>query len=296
VLRTLEHIAAAMRDAGITAADASRILLVGGASKMPLVRRMVAAHLGRPVHVDLDADRAVALGASILAGRIGGAEIDEVLVDITPHTLAVGVADEDYLEGEAEDLAVAPVIPRDTVVPVERTQTVFTVVADQSAAELPIVQGEHPRLPGNTQLGTVRVEPLPPGPAGAPVEVTFKLDLSGVLHVRAQHLPSGQSADVHIADSPYRLTEQHRRRAGAEVEAMRAAAPEAAEGPSDGDLSLAQAMLGRAARALDKEGGNEAGRERVRAAAAALAAAIEVRAVEVMDRSDDLSDALLDLI
>jgi molecular chaperone DnaK len=296
VLRTLEHIAAAMRDAGITAADASRILLVGGASKMPLVRRMVAAHLGRPVHVDLDADRAVALGASILAGRIGGAEIDEVLVDITPHTLAVGVADEDYLEGEAEDLAVAPVIPRDTVVPVERTQTVFTVVADQSAAELPIVQGEHPRLPGNTQLGTVRVEPLPPGPAGAPVEVTFKLDLSGVLHVRAQHLPSGQSADVHIADSPYRLTEQHRRRAGAEVEAMRAAAPEAAEGPSDGDLSLAQAMLGRAARALDKEGGNEAGRERARAAAAALAAAIEARAVEVMDRSDDLSDALLDLI
>jgi molecular chaperone DnaK (HSP70) len=179
---------------------------------------------------------------------------------------------------------------------VERTQTVFTIVADQRAADLPIVQGEHPRLSGNTQLGIVRVEPLPPGPAGAPVEVTFKLDLSGVLHVRAQHLPSGQSADVHIADSPYRLTEQHRRRASAEVEAMRAGAREAAAGPSESDLSLARAMLGRAARALEKEGGNEASRERARAAAAALAAAIEARDEDVMDRSDELSDALLDLI
>jgi molecular chaperone DnaK len=295
VLRTLDHIEAAMRDAGVRAAEAARILLVGGSSKMPIVRRMVAAHLGRPVHVDLDADRAVALGASILAGRIGGAGIDEVLVDITPHTLAVGVADEEYLEGDAEDLSVAPVIPRDTVVPVERTQTVFTIVPDQKGAKLPIVQGEHPRVSGNTQLGVVHVEPLPPGPAGAPVEVTFKLDLSGVLHVRAQHLPSGKSADVHIADSPYRLTEQHRRRAGAEVEAIRAASPEVADGPSESDLSLARAMLGRASRALEKEGGDDAARARAREAVTALAAAIEARAAEVMDRSDDLSDALLDL-
>jgi molecular chaperone DnaK len=296
VLRTLDHIEAAMRDAGVAARDFGRVLLVGGASKMPLVRRMVAAHLGRPVHVDLDADRAVALGASLLAGRIGGAAVDEVLVDITPHTLAVGVADVDYLEDEADDLAVAPVIRRDTVVPAERTKTVYTIVQDQRAAELPIVQGEHPRMSGNTQLGKVVVEPLPPGPAGAPVEVTFKLDLSGVLHVRAQHLPSGRSADVHIADSPYRLTEQTRRRAGAEVEAMRAEAPEADSGPSESDLSLARAMLGRAHRALEKEGGDEWSRERARAAAAALAAALEARHPALMQRSDELSDALLDLI
>ena len=296
VVRTLEHIDAAMRDAGVQARDAHRILLVGGSSKMPLVRRMIAAHLGRPVHVDLDADRAVALGASLLAGRIGGAEIDEVLVDITPHTLSVGVADEDFLDGESEDLAAHPVIPRDTVVPVERTETVYTMSEDQPAAELPIVQGERARMSGNTQLGMVRVEPLPPGPAGAPVEVTFRLDLSGVLHVRALHVPSGLSADVHIAESPYRLTEQVRRSAGAEVDAMRAAAPEAAEGPSDSDLSLARAMHGRAARALAKEGGDETARARVSSAAAALWTAIEAKDPAVMDRSDDLSDALLDLI
>jgi molecular chaperone DnaK len=296
IVRTLDHIEAAMRDAGVKAADASRILLVGGSSKMPMVRRMVAAHLGRPVHVDLDADRAVALGASILAGRIGGAGVDEVLVDITPHTLAVGAADEEYLEGDADDLRAVVVIPRDTAVPVERTRTVYTIVENQPGAELPIVQGEHPRLSGNTQLGVVKVEPLPPSPANAPVEVTFRLDLSGVLHVRAQHMPSGRSAETHIADSPYRLTELQRRRAGAEVEAMRAEAPEAAEGPSESDLSLAQAMLGRAGRALEKEGGDEESRAKVRTAMAALRKALDAKDPGVMDRSDELSDALLDLI
>ena len=296
VLRTLEHVDAAMRDAGVRPADLSRVLLVGGSSKMPLVRRMVAAHLGLPVHVDLDADRAVAMGASMLAGRIGGAAIDEVLVDITPHTLAVGVVDEEVLAEESDDLAAHAIIPRDTVVPVERKETVYTIIPNQPAAELPIVQGEHPRLSGNTRLGTVRVEPLPPGPVHAPVEVVFRLDLSGVLHVRAQHLPSGLSADVHIADSPYQLTEQRRRSAGAEVEAIRAASPEAADGPSEGDLSLARALLGRAARALEKGDGDEESRGRVREAVTALEAAVEARAGDIDDRSDALSDALLDLV
>lgn len=296
ILRTLEHIDAALRDANVQAKDASRVLLVGGVSKMPIVRRMVAAHLGRPVHVDLDADRAVALGASLLAGRIGGAPIDEVLVDITPHTLAAGLADEEYLKGEEDDLIAHAIIPRDTVVPVERKETVYTIVADQKVASIPIVQGEQPRLNGNTQLGTVTVEPLPPGPANAPVEVTFRLDLSGVLHVRAQHLPSGLAADVHIADSPYRLTEQRRRAAGAEVEEIRANAPAVEEGPSANDISLAQAMLGRAARALETPGGDEAAKARVKDAAKVLEEAIKARDRAMLERCDALSDALLDLV
>ena len=89
------------------------------------------------------------------------------------------------LEGlEADDLARRPSSRGTRSCPSNATRTVFTLVPDQPAAELPIVQGEHPRLCGNTRLGTVRVEPLPPGPANAPVEVTFRLDLSGVLHVR----------------------------------------------------------------------------------------------------------------
>jgi molecular chaperone DnaK len=297
VQRTLDSVDAAMRDAGIVAREPHRVLLVGGASKMPIVRRMLAAHLGRPVHVDLDADRAVALGAALLAGRIGGAEVDEVLVDITPHTLAVGVADEEYLRGLASDLMAEPVIPRDTVVPVERTKTVFTMVEDQPAAELPIVQGEHRRVGDNTRLGKVVVAPLPKGPANAPVEVTFRLDLSGVLHVQAQHLPSGRSAAVQIADSPYRLSEQRRTSGRAEIEELRAGARAEGEGPTESDLSLARAMLGRAERALERGAGvSDEERERVRAAMRALSAAVASGDPRTMELCDALSEAVLDLL
>jgi molecular chaperone DnaK len=297
VQRTLDCIDQAMRDAKVNPRDPSRVLLVGGSSKMPIVRAMVAAHLGRPVHLDLDAERAVALGASLLAGRIGGADVDEVLIDITPHTLAVGVADDAFMDEDDDDLSAEPIIPRDTVVPVERSTTVYTMVEDQRAAELPIVQGESPRLSGNTTLGKVRIEPLPPGPAHAPVEVTFRLDLSGVLHVRAQHLPSGRSAEVQIADSPYRLTEQRRSAGRAEVEELRQGIPEEVEGPSEGDLSLANAMLGRAARALEKGAGeSEAAREKVRVAAAALKEAVSRKDARTVELCDALSDAVLDLV
>jgi molecular chaperone DnaK (HSP70) len=171
---------------------------------------------------------------------------------------------------------------------------------NQRVADIPIVQGEHPRRSGNTQLGTVRVEPIPPGPARAPIEVTFRLDLSGVLHVRAQHLPSGVAADVRIADSPYGLTQQRREKARAEVERMRAEAPAPVEGLSDSDLSLATAMLARARRALENGVGESSGageaRERVRAASDALSEAVAGRDPRAMELCDALSDALLDLV
>jgi molecular chaperone DnaK len=298
ILRTLTSIDAAMRDAGVRPSDPARVLLVGGASKMPLVRAVVSEHLGRPVQVDLDADRAVALGASILAGRIGGADIDEVLVDITPHTLALGaVDDEETFDADIDDLVAEPVIPRDTVIPVERKKTVYTMIDDQPAVEIPIVQGEHPRLAGNTMLGTVCIEDLPKGPAHAPVEVTFRLDLSGVLHVSAQHLPSGRSADVRIADSPYRLTAQRRTSARAEVERLRARAPAQGGGPSESDLSLATAMLARARRVLsDGAAQGDEGRARVQQAADALAGAASSRDPRTTELCDALSDALLDLV
>ncbi|WP_437616400.1 Hsp70 family protein [Sorangium sp. So ce834] len=298
VERTLACIDAALRDARLRPADLDRVLLVGGSSKMPLVRRMVSEHLGRPARSDLDADRAVALGASLLAGRIAGERVTEVLVDITPHTLSVGVLPQDELPESLGDLDAAPVIPRGTVVPVERTKTVYTSHEDQEMAMLPIAQGEHERLGLNTQLGELRVGPLPPSPAGSPVEVTFRLDLSGVLHVAATHLPSGARAAVEIANSPYQLTELRRAAAQAEVEALRAAASEGELGgeATESDLSLARAMLARAERALGLPGGDDAALARVRSAAAALTEAVARRAPGTAALMDELSDALLDLV
>ncbi|HEU4408338.1 MAG TPA: Hsp70 family protein [Polyangiaceae bacterium] len=327
VARTLACVDRALRDAGLGPEALDRVLLVGGSSKMPLVRAMVSEHLGRPAQVDLDADRAVALGASLLAARIAGAEIDEVLVDITPHTLAAGAVGraefEDDVEFEDDDddpsapmaLVAVPIVPRGTVVPVERKRTVYTRFDDQPAAEVPIVQGEEALAEDNTQLGVVRIEDLPPGPACSPIEVAFRLDLSGVLHVSATHLPSGKRAEVHIAKSPYQLTEHQRRRAREEIEDLRASGP---GGPSDegagegeregegarvapaGDVHLARAMLGRAGRALaqanEREGTDPDAVAKVRAAVEALERAVATGDAAMADRIDALSDALLDLV
>ncbi len=262
VARTLEHIDAALRDAGVLARDTHRILLVGGSSKMPLVRRMIAAHLARPVHVDLDADRAVALGASLLAARIGGADIDEVLVDITPHTLSVGTADEDFLEGETSDLVAHAVIPGTPSSPWSGAGRSTPSSKTSSPPSCPSGRASAracPATPSSAWCASSRCRRAP----GAPVEVTFRLDLSGVLHVRALHVPSGRSADVHIAESPYRLTEQVRRSAGAEVAAMRAQAPEAAEGP-ERERSLPRARDARPSRACARQGGRRRGEPRAR--------------------------------
>ncbi len=297
VERTLGHIDSALRDAKVRATDLDRVLLVGGASKMPIVRALVAAHMERPAQLDLDADRAVALGASMLAGRIAGAAVAQVLVDITPHTLAAGAlsGEADYLDDD--DLVAAPIIERGTVVPVERKRIVYTLMENQRTAVIPIVQGEHRLAAANIQLGEVVVEPIPPSPEHSPVEVTFRLDLSGVLHVSAQHVPSGTSAAVQIANSPYSLTAHRRAAAKAEVEALRASAGEgiAVERATETDLSLARAMLSRAEKAISR-GGDPAVVARVKAAVAALTASVDAAAPDTAEHTDALSDALLDLL
>jgi molecular chaperone DnaK len=315
--RALLSVEAALRDAKLRPRDLHRILLVGGSSRIPLVGARVADLLGRPVVCDDSADRAVALGATLLAGRAAGLDIEEVLVDITPHTLAVGAVTDVNLDDwnvgapKPGDLGVVAVIPRDTVVPVERTRLVHTMIENQTAAELPVVQGEAPRVGGNTFLGEVVVKDLPPSPAHSPVEVRFRLDLSGVLDVTATHLPSGKAASVTIEHSPYRLSEQTRQRAQAQIEALRDASgpsgaadsPPADERASEAELALAQALLARAERALstprhsdDQPAHEAAAVERVRTARADLAAAVTERGPDVGARSDALSDALLDLL
>jgi len=300
--KTLRCIDDALRDAKTRPSELDRVLLVGGSSKMPIVARMVGAHLSMPVQVDGDADRAVALGASILAGRAGGAEVDEVLVDITPHTLAVGVveqSDVDYALEEDELLA-APVIERNSVVPLERTQTFYTHFEDQPAVSIPIVQGEGECVGDNTKLGSVQVQDLPPSPAHSPIAVTFRLDLSGVLHVTARHLPSGRHATATIADGPYRLTDRTRLASQAKVQALRAGrvtVSETESRPTESDMSLAKAMLARAGRALEKRtDADDALRTKVQGAMSALSAAVEAGGATTQELTDALSDALLDLV
>jgi molecular chaperone DnaK len=130
------------------------------------------------------------------------------------------------------------------------------------------------------------------------VEVTYKLDLSGVLHVSAQHLPSGTSAAVQIANSPYRLTALRRSAARTEVEQLRAGAGEGAavDTATESDLALAMAMVARARRAIERGTDDATALDRVKASLVALNEAVEKKAPDTADRTDALSDALLDLV
>jgi molecular chaperone DnaK len=140
--RTLRCIDAALHDAKLGPRDLDRVLLVGGSSRLRAVEACVSEHLGRPVIVDERADRLVARGAALLAGRAQGADVDEVLVDITPHTLSAGVGSGDP-HALPTDLIAAPVIPRDSVVPLERSETYQTRLEDQAEIWLPIVQARN---------------------------------------------------------------------------------------------------------------------------------------------------------
>ena len=223
-----------------------------------------------------------------------------MLVDITPHTLAAGVVFDvyGYYEND-DDLDAGAVIERDTVVPVERTKTYYTRVDNQHTVDFPIVQGEGATVGDNTRLGKVRVEGLPPSPQGSPVDVTFRLDLSGILHVSATHMPSGKSAEVTIADSPYRLTRVEAKASGREGRSDADARAGGARGAWNnfpkGTMTLAGAMLARADKALAKADDSEE-KTAAQQAREALSEAIEARSADLEERIDALSDALLDLM
>jgi molecular chaperone DnaK len=293
VERTLRSIDRALFDAKVSAHDLDRVVLVGGSSRLAVVAEMVQNHLDMPAQLERDADRAVVNGAARLAGRAMGADVAEVLIDITPHTLSAGAVQHGSVE-----LHATPMIARGTVVPAERRHTFFTMLENQKEVSAPICQGERELVDDNIELGEVVIAGLPPSPAFSPVDVTFRLDLSGVLDVEATHLPSGLSAEVRIANSPYRLTSREREQARQQIEALRAVAPPSEATALDTDLALAKAMAQRADRALAQRATPEleAGRVRADAARRTLVDAIERRSTEVVALTEALSDALLDLL
>jgi len=303
VERSLAAVRAALQDAKLKGSDLDRVLLVGGTSKLRIVSEMVSELLDRPAFAALDADRAVGLGASLLAGRAAGVDVAEVLVDITPHTIAVGAVDDEFPFGGDAGLRAVPVIPRDSVVPVERIRTLYTMVDDQKRIAAPIVQGEGARVGDNVKLGMIELSDLPPSEAGSPFDLRLRLDLSGILHISASHRPSGKTATAVIAHSPYRLSEQRRELSRQNMIALRASTDDdPVSAPSarvdEADRRLAAALLARAERALSDASGDASGDAEVRARVDqrrdALAAALEA-GVALDEAIESLTDALLDL-
>jgi molecular chaperone DnaK len=180
----------AIQDAKLTPADIDKIIMVGGPTRMPIVRQFVATIMGKEPERGVDPMEAVAMGAAIQGAIIAGdVSTDILLVDVTPLTLGLEV-----LGGLKETL-----IERNTTIPTKKSK-VFTTAADyQSAVTIHVVQGERPMASDCVSLGTFNLAGIPPAPRGIPqIEVTFDIDANGILNVTAKDLGTSKEAKITI--------------------------------------------------------------------------------------------------
>jgi molecular chaperone DnaK len=194
--KTLECMDRALRDGSVPVGGVDRILLVGGASRTPLVSRLLEKAFGQVPFQGVDPDLVVSLGAAIQAGTISGKHARSILVDITSHSFGTKVLS--VVDGEVTEDAYVPVIHRNTSLPVEKSEVFETFQDNQDAVEVNIAQGESAHYSENTHLGKFMISGLSRVPAGNHIILNLKLDLNGILSVTAQEKRTGLSKSVTI--------------------------------------------------------------------------------------------------
>ena len=193
VERCRPSIEKALEDAKLTKSDVGKIVMVGGPTRIPLVKKFVSEIIGKDVESGVDPMEAVAMGAAIQAGIIAGdVTSDIVLLDVTPLTLGI-----ETMGGVRE-----PLIERNTTIPTSKSK-VFTTAADnQTAVTIHVVQGERPMATDNVSLGSFNLTDLPPAPRGIPqIEVKFDIDANGIINVTAKDLGTKKEATITIESS-----------------------------------------------------------------------------------------------
>ena len=190
VARLREPFEQALADAKLNAGDIDEVVLVGGATRMPMVQELVRGLTGgKEPHKGVNPDEVVAVGAAIQAGVLAGEVKDVLLLDVTPLTLGV-----ETLGG-----VMTPLIERNTTIPVRKSEIFSTAEDGQTAVTIHVLQGERPMAADNMTLGRFNLEGIPPAPRGIPqVEVTFDIDANGILNVTAQDKASGKEQRITI--------------------------------------------------------------------------------------------------
>ncbi len=221
--KTLECVDAAMSDAKLQAPQIHKVLLVGGATRTPMVHRLLSTRLGRPVHCEIEPDLAVAMGAAVQGGLIAGIDVGPVLVDITPHSLGIEALGEH--DGMLSPHYFSPIIERNTPLPAVRTEIYVTHVHNQEIAHIKAYQGEDPDTRFNQRVGDFQIEGLARVPRGNELLVQFDLDLNGILRVTATERATGLNRHVVIDNMMERFRQRQRVDALQRLDALFATQP-----------------------------------------------------------------------
>ena len=278
VEKTAEPVRNALSDAGLTAADLSKVLLVGGSTRIPAVQEKVKQLTGHEPNKSLNPDECVAIGASIqggkLAGDSGAGEI--LLLDVTPLSLSI-----ETMGGIATRL-----IERNTTIPTKKSQIFSTAADNQTAVDINVVQGERQFAKDNKSLGQFRLDGIPPARRGVPqIEVTFDIDANGIVNISAKDLGTGKEQHITITAGSNMSDEDIDKavKEAAEYEAQDKKRKEAIEVRNDADSMVFQTQ-----KALDEAGDklDAADKSAVEADLNALKSLIDGKEAENLTDSD----------
>jgi molecular chaperone DnaK (HSP70) len=245
---TLEAAHIALKGAGLAVTDIQEVLLVGGATRTPLIQQRLENELGMQPRSEMDPELCVAAGAAIQAAVISGQQVSGVLVDVTPYTFGTSAwAD---LNGEAYPYTYVPLIRKNTPIPVTKSDAFETMRDGQPAIDVKVYQGEDPDALNNTEIGSFRIEGLSDVPAGNVIVTTFALDVNGILHVSSREKRTGLEKQITIDNATARFEEKEldaaRERLSALIEGeTEDATPEAGEG------AQARALIDKAERLME---------------------------------------------
>ena len=182
----------AIKDAGISKGEISEVVLVGGSTRIPAVQALVKEYTGKDPNQSVNPDEVVAVGAAIQAGILAGEVKDIVLLDVTPLTLGI-----ETLGGVS-----TPLVPRNTTIPVSKSQVFSTADDNQTAVDIHVLQGERPMAKDNKSLGMFRLDGIPPAMKGMPqIEVTFDIDVNGIVNVAAKDKATNKEQKITITNS-----------------------------------------------------------------------------------------------
>ena len=193
---TLSAIHIALESAALTASQIEEVLLVGGATRTPLIRDRMFEVFGRPARGEVDPDLCVAMGAAIQGASMAGEKVSAVLVDVTPYTFGTGALGE--LGGTLYPYCFIPIIPKNTPIPVRKSEAFATINDNQKVVEVRIYQGENEDALENIQIGEFCVEDLADVPAGNTIILDLALDRDGILHVSAKEKATGLERRITI--------------------------------------------------------------------------------------------------